>query len=273
MDAFSALGFDASAAEVLSVLVILGAASLVVAIALVIAQRFERRSVAADRSLAGERLAGPDERTAARTGTDTFGRDDAAEENGALAHGAFVVALSGAGVDRGTTGRTRPVRHGSLIVIDDDLMPATDVVPWQLSSSDWAQADSDEMVELLSTGFRVDELAAEFGVESCSVLVELARRVFGALEPVLDPSARRFGQPWTETEQRTLLSAASAGLGIPDIARQLGRDQLSTVSRLLELAADEREKRRLARRGQGAVALAGVTQAGPAQPREVAIHR
>jgi hypothetical protein len=108
-------------------------------------------------------------------------------------------------------------------------------------SHEWIEPESDGLVSLYRVGFLLDELADELDIEPCSIVEELARRVFGATEPVADPLARRFGQPWTAAELRTLHSSVRAGLGVPEIARQLGRDQLSVVFRMLEAAAESRD--------------------------------
>lgn len=178
--------------DIVSAVVFLGASAALVLLAILVAQRLERRTGAAFVSAADERLAGPEE------------REDACGV--AVAARGFVAVA----------GYRHPVAHV------------------------WSEAETDRLVELFRVGFRLDELAAELDIEAGAVAEELARRAFGAVDPVADPSARRFGQPWTATELRTLDSATRAGLAVSDIARQLGRDQLSTVFRMLEAAETTR---------------------------------
>lgn len=215
--------------ETLSALVFLGISVMVVVVAIYVTQRLERRSAAgsSDADESNERRAVPDEVDDIRT--------------------------------RAADGRDLPEHPGpvigSLFVVDDihtasqDIEPWREVAPRDLSetvghrhptSQVWTEQESDGLVRLFRRGFQLDELAVELGVEPCVVVEELARRAFGAVEPVADPRARRFGQDWTAAELLALHSAAASGLRVADIARQLGRDQLSTVFRLLEFAEDAR---------------------------------
>jgi hypothetical protein len=220
---------NAPAVDMLSAIVILGGAALIVAFAIYVAQRLERRSADAVASITNERLAGPDELEDIAIGAGT----------------GTTAALRGRCADPET----------SLLVIDDEHTTTVGVAPWcpppardlsdavghrQAAPHAWSQPESDALLRRFRVGFRLDALAAELDVEPCAVVEELARRVFGATEPVADTRARRFGQPWTDAELRILHSASVAGLGVADIARQLGRDQLSSVFRLLESAARAR---------------------------------
>jgi hypothetical protein len=215
----------AHAAEFITAILILGVGALVVAVATVVGRRLERRAIAAGSAAAGERRAGADERLAAHRAADAV--------------------------------YCRIEQRGApLVVVDDAFTSSVAIEPWRpapasdlgevpggrrLTSYAWSARESDELVARFRGGFALDEFAGEMGVFPCAVVEELARRAFGATEPVSDPGARRFGRPWTAAELRTLHSAWTAGLGLSDIARQLGRDQLSTAFRLLESAADARD--------------------------------
>lgn len=215
----------AHAAELITAILILGAGALVVVVAIVVGHRLERRAVAAGFSAAGERRAGMDERRAAHRAADAVYRQF-------------------------------EQRRSPLVVVDDAFTSSVAIAPWRaapagdlgevaggrrVASHAWSARESDELMARFRGGFELDEFADEMDVVPCAVVEELARRAFGATEPVSDPGARRFGKPWTAAELRTLHSAWSAGLRLSDIARQLGRDQLSTVFRLLESAADARD--------------------------------
>jgi hypothetical protein len=213
--------------DILTALVIFGAAAALVWVAIVIGRRVEARGASlAASGAAEERLAGPSERR------DLGGI-------GAAAFDALVDA-------------TPPSYPRAFLVLGEQAH-ARPVVPWtapspkdartleihpHASTYEWSRAESDGLVDLFRVGFRLDELAAETGIGPSSIVEELARRVFGATEPVIDHRARRFGQPWTAAEMRTLDSSIVAGLPVPDIARQLGRDQLSVVFRILGSAAE-----------------------------------
>ncbi len=217
--------------DVLTALVILGAAAALVMVAIVIGQHLDQREVraaAAAASAETERLAN---------------RADRHEAD------ALPTEATKAGPECSPFAASP-----SLLVTDDTFHPAP-AQPWRpVAQRDltgvathrhtvshlWFEPESDGLVELYRVGFLLDELAAELDIEPCSIVEELARRVFGAIDPVADPLARRFGQPWTAAELRTLHSAERAGLSVPEIARQLGRDQLSVVFRLLEAAAEAR---------------------------------
>lgn len=224
--------FTAHTMETLSALVFLGVGVMVVMVAIYVTQRFERRSAAAhsdDVDESNERRAVPDE---------------------------FDDVRSRAIDDPDLPDRPVPV-VASLFVVDDVHTATQDIEPWRevpardlgetvghrrAASRAWTQQESDGLVRLFRRGFQLDELAADLNLEPCAVVEELARRAFGAVEPVADPRARRFGQDWTAAELLALHSASASGLRVADIARQLGRDQLSTVFRLLEFAADARAR-------------------------------
>lgn len=225
------MGFHGQLPEILSALAFLAAAALIVAVVIVITQRVDRRSNRADDVASSERRAVPDE----------------IDDVGARLRNACAPVV-----------RSRP-NETSLLIVDDVHTATTTAEPWRenptrdvsdavdlpfAGSYAWTQEESDELVERFRSGFVLDDLAEEFGLEPCAVVEEIARRSFGALEPVRDPQARRFGQPWTDAELRALHSAADSGLRISDIARQLGRDQLSAVFRLLEHATQRRAGRR-----------------------------
>lgn len=216
--------------DVLTALVILGGASAVVVVAILVGQLLERRQ--------------------AGTGSPVDGPDGVAI--GPVASGFAPATLSGPGA-----ADTAVSAHASMLVMDEAI-PRSSVQPWHAApardlgsfathrhalSHEWIQPESDGLVELYRVGFLLDELADELDIEPCSIVEELARRVFGATEPVADPHAKRFGQPWTAAELRILRSAVDAGHAVPEISRQLGRDQLSVVFRLLESAADSRDHR------------------------------
>lgn len=216
--------------DVLTALVILGGASAVVVFAILVGQHLERRQNGSGSPL------GSDEGVAV----------------GPVASGFAPATLSGHGTtDAAATSRA------SMLVMDETIAPSS-VQPWRAASArdlgsfathrhsmshEWIQPESDGLVELYRVGFLLDELADELDIEPCSIVEELARRVFGATEPVADPLARRFGAQWTAAELRILRSAVDAGHAVPEIARQLGRDQLSVVFRMLESAADSRDHR------------------------------
>lgn len=263
----SGVELTAHTLETLSALVFLGVGVTVVAVALSIAQRLERRGLGAQVAEAGERRAHPDE------------FDDAGPAR------------------RNTTGPRRGLVP-ALFVMDDSHTASLDVEPWREATARdlaetvghrhaaphaWTRQESDGLVRRFRGGFRLDEVAADLDVDACAVVEELARRAFGAIEPVADPNARRFGQDWTAAELLALHSASASGLKVADIARQLGRDQLSTVFRLLESAADARNGLRDSRPGVDDVAESepepvlaadsvASTDARDARVREVALH-
>lgn len=215
--------------DVLTALVILGGASAVVFFAILVGQHLERRQTGSASPL------GSDEGVAV----------------GPVASGFAPATLSGPDAADIVSA------HPAMLVMDGTIS-ASSVQPWRPASArdlgsfathrhsmshEWIQPESDGLVELYRVGFLLDELADELDIEPCSIVEELARRVFGATEPVADPLAKRFGQPWTAAELRILRSAVGAGHAVPEIARQLGRDQLSVVFRMLESAADSRDHR------------------------------
>jgi hypothetical protein len=217
--------------DVLTALVILGGASVVVVAAILVGQYLERRQ--------------------ARSSSLTTSLRDTAV--GPVASG-FAPSTLSAGPASSADG-TRPTCDHSMLVMDDGVRTAP-VLPWRPTpardlaavathnhpmSHEWIEPESDGLVSLYRVGFLLDELADELDIEPCSIVEELARRVFGATEPVADPQARRFGQPWTGAELRILHSSVRAGLAVPEVARQLGRDQLSVVFRMLEATAESRE--------------------------------
>lgn len=254
--------------ETLSALVFLGVGVTVVTVALYIAQRLERRSAAAEVDDVDE----SNERRAVMDEVDDLG--------------------SRASRARRVTGYGIPVP--SLFVVDDDHTASMDVEPWrEVPAHDlaetvghrhaaphmWTEQESDGLVRRFRGGFVLDELAADLDVDASAVVEELARRAFGANEPVADPNARRFGQDWTAAELLALHSASASGLRVADIARQLGRDQLSTVFRLLQSAADTRKGLRDSRRGADEAAepeqtteSIASTDGRDARVREVALH-
>jgi hypothetical protein len=215
--------------DVLTALVILGGASAVVVFAILLGQLLERR----------------------QTGSSSAVVSADGVAVGPVASGFGPATLSCPGTaDAAFT-------HARMLVMDGGIASSS-VQPWRAASArdlgsfathrhaishEWIQPESDGLVELYRVGFLLDELAEELDIEPCSIVEELARRVFGATEPVADPHAKRFGQPWTAAELRILRSAVDAGHAVPEISRQLGRDQLSVVFRMLESVADSRDHR------------------------------
>jgi hypothetical protein len=226
----TAVSLNVDTLDILTALVILGGASVVVVAAILLGQYLERRQ--------------------ARSSSRTTSLGDTAV--GPVASGLAPATLS---ADSGSSaGGASATCDRSILVMDDGERTAP-VLPWRPTpardlgavanhnhptSHEWIEPESDGLVSLYRVGFLLDELADELDIEPCSIVEELARRVFGATEPVADPLARRFGQPWTGAELRTLHSSVRAGLAVPEIARQLGRDQLSVVFRMLEATAESR---------------------------------
>ncbi|RWZ67833.1 hypothetical protein ELQ92_00745 [Labedella populi] len=217
--------------DVLTALVILGGAAAVVVAAILVGQHLERRQDgdAVAGGVDGEPAVGP---VASGFTPATLSEGEAAitDEDTASRPCGPLFIMAGAFV----TSSVQPWRPA----------PARDPGPFATQgravSHEWIEPESDGLVELYRVGFLLDELAEELDIGPCSIVEELARRVFGATEPVADPLARRFGQSWTDAELRTLHSAVDAGHAVPEIARQLGRDQLSVVFRVLEAAAESR---------------------------------
>ena len=211
---------DAHLIEMLPALVIVVGAAVIVGMGIHVGQRLERRSDSARSALANERLAGPDECADLRPGR-------AADEEA-----------------------VRDIcRDAALLVMDDGDTPAI-IAPWRAatgrdsdettgrpvaSARGWSREESDDIVELYRTGFELDEVAADLDVTSSAVVEELARRAFGAMDPVADPRARRFGQRWTLAELRILNSASRAGFGVADIA--ISSRSSSASSRLRPMRA------------------------------------
>jgi hypothetical protein len=226
----TAVPLNVETLDILTALVILGGASAVVVVAIVVGQYLERREARSSwTASSGSAAVGP------------------------VASGFAPATLA---ADSTSAAVTRNPPYDRSILVMDDGFPSAPVLPWRPTpardlgvvathnhrmSHEWIEAESDGLVSLYRVGFLLDELADELDIEPCSIVEELARRVFGATEPVADPLARRFGQPWTAAELRTLHSSVRAGLGVPEIARQLGRDQLSVVFRMLEAAAEFRD--------------------------------
>jgi hypothetical protein len=100
------------------------------------------------------------------------------------------------------------------------------------ASKAWTREESDGLVALVHLGTDLRALAAEMRVDDRVLVAELARRLYGAVDPVVDPTCPRTGRPWRASE----LSGAESvvhGACLSETAARLGRDQLDVVSRLI----------------------------------------
>lgn len=116
--------------------------------------------------------------------------------------------------------------------------PATwTVLPFDVlgydGSKSWTNEESDGLVALFHLGTDLDALSEEADLEVRVLVEELARRVFGAVDPVVDPSRPRAGAEWTADECASAAAAYRDDVRVDDIARQLGRDQLDIVWRFV----------------------------------------
>lgn len=285
--------------DLVSALAILWGAASIVAVAIVVAQRLERgHAEASGTSAADERLADAADLDLAGLGLAGLGRAVPGRAGSVPAGDDPVLACrtpSSSATSDGHPGDGA----GSLVIRDDAFTAAPAIEPWRAAtpadlseiagrplarSHAWTRSESDDLVDAFRDGFRLETLADELDVHPCAVVEELGRRAFGAVEPVADVRTRRFGQCWTIAELRALHSGWAARLSVPDIARQLGRDQLSVVFRLLESAAEERamvdgsvtRASLLGAQQEAESATAGVSadpaEARAAQVREVAFH-
>lgn len=97
----------------------------------------------------------------------------------------------------------------------------------------WTKAESDGLVALFHLGTELSSLATEMGVDERVLVEELARRVFGAIDPVVDPTMPRVGSAWTDADRAAIEPVGCAGACLSDTARRLGRDQLDVVLQLI----------------------------------------
>jgi hypothetical protein len=131
-------------------------------------------------------------------------------------------------------------------IFDPALPPASQAYPWRPAtctlpfdvlgydgSRVWGKEESDGLVALFHLGTDMDALADEVGVDVRALFAELARRVYGAVDPVVDPSRPHNGAEWTAEESARALAVADRAVCLDDTARQLGRDQLDVVTHLI----------------------------------------
>lgn len=97
----------------------------------------------------------------------------------------------------------------------------------------WTKAESDGLVSLFDLGTDLRALAEEMGVDERVLVEEIARRVYGAVDPVVDPTRVHAGEPWTADEREAIEPIVRCGTCLSDAARRLGRDQLDVVAQLI----------------------------------------
>lgn len=132
-------------------------------------------------------------------------------------------------------------------IVDPALTPVDVSLAWRPSaraplpaeilgydgSREWTRAESDGLVALHHLGTDLASLAAETGVDERVVVEELARRLYGAVDPVIDRTRPRRGAAWTTADRAAIRPVARRDADLSDVARLLGRDQLEVVHQLL----------------------------------------
>jgi hypothetical protein len=132
-------------------------------------------------------------------------------------------------------------------IVDPALPPSEETYPWRPAgggvlpfdvlgydgSMAWTKAESDGLVALFHLGTDLTALAEEMGLDERVLAEELARRVYGAVDPVVDPTRPRAGAPWSAADREAIERVVGCGACLSDTARQLGRDQLDVVLQLI----------------------------------------
>ena len=135
------------------------------------------------------------------------------------------------------------VRH----IVDPALSRPVESYPWRSAghvvlpfdeigydnSMIWARSESDGLVALFHLGSDLAGLAGEMGLDERVLTEELARRVYGAIDPVVDPTRPRTGTVWSAADREAIVPIVESGACLSDTARRLHRDQLDVVARLI----------------------------------------
>lgn len=119
-------------------------------------------------------------------------------------------------------------------IVDPALPTVGQSHPWRPAGSRvWSKAESDGLIALFHLGTDLSALAAEMGLGERVLVEELARRIFGAVDPVVDPTMPRTGAAWSAADRAAIESVGRGDARLSDTAQRLGRDQLDVVQELI----------------------------------------
>lgn len=112
-----------------------------------------------------------------------------------------------------------PHREPDLIYYLDDEAELTD-------------EDYESIIRCYINGAEVSSIAYEINATQAVVVTALSRMIFGLSGNLVDEAAPRFGQGWSSADLETFQKLYSQGRPVPEIAKELGRDQLGLCFRI-----------------------------------------
>ncbi|MBT2519779.1 YqaJ viral recombinase family protein [Arthrobacter sp. ISL-28] len=132
----------------------------------------------------------------------------------------------------------------------------------------WNEAERGELVAGYARGASIAMLALSAGTTPRAVVFELSRLWLKPEGQMVDPTAARFRYTWASGEEQALRDLYSAGIALPNIARQMQRDQLGIAFRLFENHIPQVPAVQL--NPPAALAVATIYPANTAEPEVVA---